>query len=252
MNKKEKQIAENHEICLELLDKFLEICNKYNITYYLTEGSALGTVRHKGFIPWDYNIDVHLDVAEFKRLDDVMAKEDLGDLRWYRPPFRIIPYLMRKDSFDYHIKPNIDITVMGNAPDNALLRWFFMNVAFLNIKMFKLKNTEVKRPFPYSMLRLFTKIIPDCFFFSILDWLEKRDQKRNTIYKTALTPSFYGKSELIKKEWIGDTPVYGVFEGRKVRVMANNHAYLTSRYGDYMKPVVWENKGEYSGCFYDR
>ena len=154
---------ENHEICLVLLDKFLEICEKYNIEYYLTEGSALGAVRHKGFIPWDYNVDVHLDVDNYRKLDKAMMQEDLGDLRWYRPPFRIIPFFMRKDSLDFKIRPNIDVTIMGNAPDNKVLMWLFMNILFVNIKMFKLKNTEVKRKFPFSLFRRFTMCFPDTF-----------------------------------------------------------------------------------------
>ena len=242
---------ENHEICLALLDKFLEICEKYKIDYYLTEGSALGAIRHKGFIPWDYNVDVHLDVYNYRKLDMAMKQEDLGDSLWYRPPFRIIPFFMRRDSLDFTIRPNIDITIMGNAPNNRVLRWLFMNILFVNIKMFKLKNTEVKRSFPFNIFRLFAKCFPDTFYWRILKWSMNLDQSANKKYLTALTPSFYGTSELIEKEWIGAKPVYGEFEGRKVRLFENSHEYLTNRYGDYMKPVVWENKGEYNGCFYD-
>lgn len=248
----DKELAkENHEICLQLLDKFLEICEKYQIVYYTTEGSALGAVRHNGFIPWDYNIDVHLDVANYRKLDEAMKKEKLGDLRWFRPSFRIIPFFMRKDSLDFKIRPNIDITIMGNAPDNPVWRWVLMNVAFLNIKMFKLKNTEVKRPFPYNVLRVLASIFPDSIYWGVLHRFEKRNQKKQTKYLMAYTPSFYGNSELIKREWIGRAPTYGDFEGRKVRIFENYHEYLTNRYGDYMTPVVWEDKGEYNGCFSD-
>lgn len=247
----EKLANENHEICLIILDKFLEVCEKNNISYYLTEGSALGAVRHHGFIPWDYNIDVHLDVDNFKKLDKIMSNENLGDLRWFRPSYRIIPFLMRKDSLDFAICPSIDITIMGNAPDNKFLRWIFMNIMFFNIKMFKLKNTKVKRKFPYNFLKLISKCFPDSLYWKVLKWAEERDQTTKTKYLTALTPSFYGNSELIKRDWIGLKPTYGEFEGRKVCLFLKNHEYLTNRYGDYMKPVVWEGKGEYTGCFYN-
>lgn len=251
MGKNQIKASENHKICLQLLDKFLEICDKYNIDYYFTEGSALGAVRHKGFIPWDYNVDVHLDVKNYYKLDGVMSKENLGELRWFRPPYRIIPFFMRKDSLDFEIRPNIDITIMGNAPSNKVMRWLFMNILFLNIKMFKLKNTDVKRKFPYNVFKLFCSCIPDSLYKSVLKWSMKMDQTFNSKYLTALTPSFYGDSEIIEREWIGTTPTFGVFEGRKVRLFEKVHEYLTNRYGDYMKPVVWENKGEYTGCFYN-
>lgn len=242
---------ENHEICLQLLDKFLEVCQKNGIIYYTTEGSALGAIRHKGFIPWDYNIDVHLDVENYRKLDKAMSQENLGDLRWFRPPFRIIPFFMRKDSLDFKVRPNIDITIMGYAPNNAFLRWLYMNIAFFNIKMFKLKNTNTNRPFPYNVLKILTSLFPDSFYFGVLHRFEKINQSKKKKYYMAYTPSFYGKSELIKTEWVGDKEVLADFEGRKVRIFENYHQYLTNRYGDYMTPVVWENKGEYSGCFYD-
>ena len=247
----EELAKENHEICLQILDKFLEICEKYDIVYYIAEGSALGVVRHKGFIPWDYNVDVHLDVENYHKLEKAMKKEKLGELMWFRPPFRIIPFFMRRDSLDFKIRPNIDITIMGNAPDNPIWRWIVMNVAFFNIKMFKLKNTEVKRPFPYNILRVLSSLFPNSLYFGILHQLEVMNQHKKTKFFMAYTPSFYGNSELIERNWVGSKPTYGSFEGRDVRIFEKCHEYLTNRYGNYMTPVVWEEKGEYNGCFYD-
>lgn len=248
----EELLKENHDICLQLLDKFIEVCNKYHITYYLTEGSALGAVRHQGFIPWDINVDVHLDIDEFKKLDNAMKSEDLGDLIWCRPPYRICALLKRYDSDSKFTDPNIDISIMGFVPNNSILRWLFMMFAFLNIKMFKLKNTDVKRKFPYNILKIISSFFPDSFYFGNLKVLEKLSSKMKTKYKSALTPSFYGNSELIMSSWIGESPRIVSFEGRNVPTFQDIHGYLTLRYGDYMKPKVWESKGEYDGCFYDR
>ena len=250
-------LEDNHKKCLELLDKFIEICDKYQIDYYLTEGSALGAVRHKGFIPWDIHIDIHLDIVNYHKLDEVMNKEELGKFAWYRPAYRICPIFMfknqissRKD-FDIVKAPNLDITIMGKAPDNTVMRWILMNIAFLNIKMFKLKNTDVRRPFPYNFFRVIASIFPDTIYFGCLHFLEKMNQLGCKKYMIALTPSFYGKSELIETNWIGLEPQYGMFENRKVRIFKMYHEYLTNRYGNYMKPVVWDAKDEYGGCFYD-
>ena len=253
----EEFLQNNHQKCLELLDKFIEICEKNRIDYYLTEGSALGAVRHKGFIPWDIHIDIHLDIANFLKLDKVMMSENLGNLAWFRPASRICPLFMfknqttkRKD-FDIVQAPDLDITIMGKAPNNRIIRWIVMNILFLNIKMFKLKNTAVKRHFPYNILRYVSMMLPDSIYFSCLNLFMRKNQEKQAEYYMALTPSFYGNSELIKTEWIGTEPFYGEFDGRKVRLFKNYHDYLTNRYGDYMKPVVWETKGEYGGCFYE-
>lgn len=248
----EELLKENHDICLQLLDKFMEVCDKYHITYYLTEGSILGAVRHKGFIPWDINVDVHLDIDEFYKLDKAMKSEDLGDLIWCRPPYRICALLKRNDSDTKFTDPNIDISIMGYVPNNPVGRWCFMMFAFINIKMFKLKNTDVKRKFPYNILKAFSSLFPDSFYFGNLKLLEKWSSKKKKKYKSALTPSFYGDSELIETAWFGDGPTLVDFEGRKVPSFQDTHGYLSHRYGDYMKPKVWESKGEYDGCFYDR
>lgn len=251
----EEMRVENHKICLELLDKFIEVCDNNDITYYLSEGSALGVMRHHGFIPWDINIDVVLTVDQFEKLDKVMKNTDLGnDIIWDTPIKwgRICPILRKTNSEAYETKPNIDIAIYGRASNNKFIRTIGMNIAFFNIKMFKLKNTEVKRKFPYNILKVVTKIFPNSFYYGVLNWLKRINQKKDSEYMMALTPSFFGEMELIETTWFGNKESYGDFEGRKVRIFEYCHDYLTHRYGDYMTPVVWEDKGDYTGCFYDR
>ena len=51
---------------LELLKTFVNVCNKHNLTYFLVYGSALGAIRHKGFIPWDDDIDVGMPRKDYE------------------------------------------------------------------------------------------------------------------------------------------------------------------------------------------
>lgn len=53
---------------LDLLLKFDQICRKYGLRYYLNSGSLLGAVRHKGFIPWDDDLDVEMPREDYDRL----------------------------------------------------------------------------------------------------------------------------------------------------------------------------------------
>ena len=47
-----------HEVQVQILKDFVYVCDKYDLKYFAVYGTALGTVRHEGFIPWDDDIDV--------------------------------------------------------------------------------------------------------------------------------------------------------------------------------------------------
>lgn len=64
-------IEELKNVELEILKNFIEICNKLNLTYYLDCGTLLGAIRHKGFIPWDDDIDVIMPRPDY---DEFMQK----------------------------------------------------------------------------------------------------------------------------------------------------------------------------------
>ena len=63
------------EVELSLLEKLKEICQKWNLTYYASDGTLLGAVRHKGFIPWDDDMDFFLMWPDYKKLMEVAPQE---------------------------------------------------------------------------------------------------------------------------------------------------------------------------------
>lgn len=67
-----------HRLQIEMLKDLAEICRKYDLQYFAVFGTALGAVRHKGFIPWDDDIDVWLLRDEYERLKQVAPKEFTG------------------------------------------------------------------------------------------------------------------------------------------------------------------------------
>ena len=68
MKNKKLSSEEIKQIELKLLLKLDEICKKYKLRYYLCGGTPLGAVRHKGFIPWDDDIDVLMPREDFEKL----------------------------------------------------------------------------------------------------------------------------------------------------------------------------------------
>ena len=60
---------------LEMLVETDRICKKHNITYWLESGSLLGAIRHKGFIPWDDDLDITLLRKDYIKLTKVLKQE---------------------------------------------------------------------------------------------------------------------------------------------------------------------------------
>ncbi|MBS5736908.1 MAG: LicD family protein, partial [Clostridiales bacterium] len=59
----------------EILEEIDRLCEKHSIVYYLAGGTLLGAVRHRGFIPWDDDIDVAMPRFYFERFRDICLSE---------------------------------------------------------------------------------------------------------------------------------------------------------------------------------
>ena len=63
---------------LEMMSWYHELCEKNNLRYYVVGGTALGAIRHKGFIPWDDDIDVGMPRSDYEKFKELVATADIG------------------------------------------------------------------------------------------------------------------------------------------------------------------------------
>ena len=73
-----KVLKKLHDLQLEMLQDLEKICDKYNLKYFAVFGTALGAVRHNGFIPWDDDMDVGMLRKDYEIFIRVVEKE-MGD-----------------------------------------------------------------------------------------------------------------------------------------------------------------------------
>ena len=119
----QKTLDELHQIELEILTDFDKLCQENNLTYFLTGGTMLGAVRHKGFIPWDDDIDVGMPRKDYDKFIEI-APKILGE-----------KYLL--DCFEYNkkyylpfakIKKNNTIFDEGFYPDGFMHKGIYIDI----------------------------------------------------------------------------------------------------------------------------
>ena len=74
-------IEELKKIQKEILDEVVAFCNTHNIRYFLAYGTLLGAIRHKGYIPWDDDIDIHMPRPDYEKFYAIWNQ--VGDLQHY-------------------------------------------------------------------------------------------------------------------------------------------------------------------------
>lgn len=83
MNQQEDYLKKLHEHLLIIMDEIDRVCTTKDIRYYLAGGSLIGAIRHKGFIPWDDDMDINMPYDDFKRFVEI-APQVLGKNFYFR------------------------------------------------------------------------------------------------------------------------------------------------------------------------
>ncbi len=160
MNIEPKILREAQLIMLETLIEFDRICKKHNLDYWLDSGTLLGAVRHKGFIPWDDDIDIAMPVEDYQIFAKVAQDELPEDMflqnRDTDPSFPfdymkirsskaiIIEHHERGKRVNYHQGVFIDIFPMFAIKETKLNHLFY-KYTFATIRFFSAKKFDCIR-----------------------------------------------------------------------------------------------------------
>ena len=246
------------EIELENLRMLMEICEKNHLRYYLIGGSLLGAMRHKGFIPWDDDIDVGLPRPDYNRFvqiakDYLPAHMDIKTMTSdpnYKCYFTRLINNKKKIYWDHGqytavIGVWMDVFPLDGLPENPLLRKMQVFRVKLNKALYKftqidyVSTNRTNRPLSERVLIRFAQLTRIGRLMNADRRLQKLDRalQRYDYDTCAYAWNFsgcYGKREIVPHIQLGGSRT-AQFEGMQVSIPEAAEDYLTSIYGDYMK-----------------
>lgn len=239
-------------IQLEMLIEVDRICRKYDIPYSMDGGTLLGAIRHKGFIPWDPDIDVIMLRRDYEKFFTV-AEQELDkerfflqerrtdkEYRWGFPKIRRHgTEYVRKGQEHLRMKTGIfmDILVMDNVPDNKIERKFFLRfctfcrwVMWSEVGKYETSNKKNQRIYK------FLNHIPIGLIFKQLQAVTDHYNKKTTELVRYTTCRYtYNKSLIgIPVSYFNEYDEY-LFEGHYFKGFKDYDSYLTLLYGNYME-----------------
>ena len=142
--KEQDYLTRGHKALVKMLKMFDDICSKHGIHYYLICGTLIGALRHKGFIPWDDDVDIAITRSDYNKLKEVFALE-LGD----NAPYMLLDFfelgkgvfldcmprvIYTGEYFPTKVYKKVSSQKCKEGPDRLFLDIYIMDSAFDNGK----------------------------------------------------------------------------------------------------------------------
>lgn len=257
------ELLRKHQLAmLDMLEAVDHICKKHRISYQLFAGTALGAVRHQGFIPWDDDLDVIMLRSDYERFMKIAPQELEArfflqkEFSEHWPMFFSKLRLNNTTALEkYHVRDKkihqgiyIDIFPCDNLSDNHYMRklQFIVSKVIIAKSLYsrgyetdnrgKKLFMQLCRMFPRKPLHMF------CILCR-----EKNSEMVHTFFGAS---SRYEKS-IYPREWFSNTKSV-IFEGKEYPVSIDVEEMLKSLYGDYMRlPAPEERKCKTHVAFLD-
>ena len=246
---------------LEITDDIVDICEQEHITYQLSGGSCLGAVRHKGFIPWDDDMDINMLGDDFDRFIKSFHKKykkkywihtcHTKDYGLLVSRIRLKGSVMRihQDANNPEAGFFVDIFRLENTPNNPILRRLHGTLCmgmgfFLSCRKYY-QDRDIMRELGKNDKELMQSINFKVnigrllSFMSLKKWTELTQKccslckNKHSTFLTIPAGRHHYFGELYPREGMENT-VLADFEGRKWCIARDYDSYLKKLYGNYM------------------
>lgn len=246
-------MEEQKEIMLNIMDYIHEFCKEKKIRYYMIGGTLLGAVRHKGFIPWDDDIDIGLKrddyeyfVREFnnKHSDEFVLVNNETLAGYHLPQAKVISkktILQENVPHSPQIGVFVDVFPLDYCPSPYENACRFLKEANIYRNIMSIKNVPVSRE--RGLIRnaiilaghVFLGFIPRHRINERINTISSKYLNSNErSFVAEMTTNPYGEKEIYKSEWFGE-PVELEFENRFYYAPSDYRNVLKKTFGDYMK-----------------
>ena len=241
--KRIEDISELRSIQMGILDHVHRFCENHHIMYSLSSGTLIGAVRHKGYIPWDDDIDLYMprrDYERFLREYDGGAYYRVlnpkGEQHYYYTFAKVVDertLMMEKETEGFEIGVYIDVFPVDYVSDDAQERERVFRKKHLLYKIRRCKISKAN-PLRSQLAYLCYRYLPlsTAMLNRRIERLIVRQEPTATVCNmTEAGPSVKGCFPASDIE----TAVDIEFEGKQYKAMAGYEDYLTRTYGNYMQ-----------------
>jgi len=247
---KKIDLEELKKIQLEILDVVSKFCDENNIKYWIDSGTLLGAIRHKGYIPWDDDIDIGMlrdDYDKFMKLfnqsNDRYQFYSVENNKKFNFPFGKVldttTVLYEPDEkHGYKLSVNIDVFVYDNAPDDnkELAKMLKKRNIYNTFKSVQISPVATTKKFHITnIIRIpcyyILKLLPKGYFSEKLI----KNSKKYINDKTKRVGNFTGVYTMTCNKGVFKSFIDVEFEGKKYKAPIGYDEWLKSFYGDYMK-----------------
>ena len=247
-----------HQVDLDIVKEVVAICEKHGLTYFMLGGTMLGAIRHKGFIPWDDDIDLGIPRKDYDRFLEIAPKELSKHLRlvnYHTDPeyhyyiTRILDTETKVEeerigNDNRYTNASIDIFPVDGTPNNKLLRKiYFFRVLYHRALMSLCYKDSIDRKRPrgtaekallWVMERLpVEKITTPYKQKEKIDKLLRKQKVEGAMFIGNIMGAYRTK-EIVPARFYGKGKMYP-FEDIELRGMELADEYLKWTYGDYMQ-----------------
>lgn len=241
------------QIELKLANKFVQICEANQLRYYMIGGTFLGAIRHKGFIPWDDDMDFGMPRTDYEKFMHLTMAEHNLQIQHYsismKDKYSFMKLVDQKVQIQIHngkeiqVVPSwIDIFPLDNVPQNRLVKRLYLLHLLMIRMLISFKNidrldTKRKRPFYEKVLVGIALHTPIAKLYSLKTLYRKLDRvlskyPENKGYYWLNVMGSYKAKEIFPVTVFGEGKKYA-FEDKLFVGPDNADAYLSHLYGNY-------------------